>query len=133
MLSFGLYSKVIRLYTHISIFFRFQNIEHNSLHYTICPCWLSILCKYYLCVNPTLLICPSPLSLLETINLFSMFVSLNFYFVYKFTFTFLLDSSSISDIIIFIFLCLAYSFTTIISRSIYVTANGIISFLFVAE
>ena len=82
---FEMYSK----HTHTYIFFfqilfphrLLQNIEYNSLCYTVSLYWLSIL-YILLCVfvNAKLLIYPFPspqLSPLETISLFSMYVQRN--------------------------------------------------------
>ena len=74
--------------THIHLFFQIlfphrllQNIEYNSLCYTVSPYWLSIL-YILLCVsvNAKLLVYPFPspqLFPLETISLFSMYVQRN--------------------------------------------------------
>ena len=51
-----------------------QDIKNSSLCCIVGPCYLSIL--YIISVNPKFLIYPSPLSLLVTVSLFSMFVRL---------------------------------------------------------
>ena len=84
-----------------------------------------------LSVNPKLLIYPSSnLPLLVTISLFSMSVSL--FLFCNFICVIFLDFMYKWHHIIFVFLCLN-TLSMIISRSIHVAINGIISFFFMAE
>ena len=69
---------VIYMYLLFQILFPYkllQDTEYSSLCYAVGACWLPIL-FYILCVNPRLIIYPSPLSALVTIILFSMSVGL---------------------------------------------------------
>ena len=116
----------ITAYYYLFLFFGLlEDIEYSSLGYTAGPCYLSILYRV-VCIcwsqtsNPSL---PTPLA---TTSLSSMLVC--FHFVNKFM-CHILDSTYKWYHIVFAFLLLN-SLSIIMSRSISVAANGIISFLF---
>ena len=136
-----MYSKVIQLYIyiHVSILFQilfpfrlFQNIEQSFLCYTVGRCWLSIL-NIAVCTCLSQTPNPSPRPFAPRNHKFVLWVC--FYFVNKFTcifFFFFLDSAYKWYHMIFVFVWLT-SLSMIISGSIHVAANGIISFYLMAE
>ena len=105
----------------------------SSLCYTVV---LGYPFKIYQCVHviPNSLTIPTNLSPIVTVSLFSKFVSLEFSFVNKFIcIIFFFKIPHINDIcMIFVFLWLT-SLNMIVSRSIHIAANGIISFFLMAE
>ena len=127
------------IHTHIYIHILFhivfhyglsQDIEYTSLSYTVGPSCLSSLC-IIACIcwpqtpNPSLPHLSSPLA---TTSLFSMPVSL-FLFCRKFYLCHILDSTYKRYHMVFVFLLLT-SLSMMISSSIHVATNGIISFFF---
>ena len=122
-------------YTHflfqILLQYRFlQDTEFISLCYTVSPCCLLIL-YIVVYINPKLLIYPSLLSPLVTISLFSM--SVFFCFVNTLIWSFYFSDSTYKRYhMIFVFVWLT-SLSMLISRSIHIAANGIISFFLTAN
>ena len=114
----------------IYIFFRFfsynillQGIEYNSLRYTVGPCYLFHI-QWCVSVNPKSLIYTSyPLSPFVN-HTFVSYVCESLF--WKFT-CIIFKIPHVSDITWFVFLCLT-SLSMIISRSIRVAADGILSF-----
>ena len=98
-----------------------HDIEYSSLCSTTGPCCLSIL-YIIVCIPNSHSIPPLPPSHLSTASLFSMSVSL-FLFCKYVNLCHILDSTYRWYHMVFVFLWLT-SLSMIISRSIYVTANG---------
>ena len=117
------------------IFFHYrllQDIEYSSLCYTIGPCCSSILyTAVCICYSqaPDLSL---PTSFPFGSKKFVFYVCESLLCIYKFISIIFLDSTYKWYHMTFIFLCLS-SLNMIISRSIHVTANDIISFFFTAE
>ena len=135
---FLLYSKVIQLYINkykyiyilFYILFHYglsQDIEYSSLCYTVGPCCLSFLYIIVcLCIPPP----PTPTPWQPPVC--SLCLGVCFCFIDKFFCV--IFYPHISDIIWYSsFFCWLTSPCMIISRSIHVAANGIISFFFMAE
>ena len=122
-----------------------QDIEYNSLCYTVEPCFLSILVN--ICDNLYLLIPNSqsihllPSLLLATTRLSDLYLRLCVCFIYRlicagvffFFFGCILDYIYKWYHIVLSFALWLTSLSIIISRSIHVAANGIISFFLMTE
>ena len=105
------FSKVIQLYMYMCLFFfRFfpyrsaQNIEQNSLCYTVGPCWLSILYRAVF-VNPTLPIYPSSPSFPYDNHVYFLSLWVCFCFINKFICILFLHSTYNQNDMIFALLC----------------------------